>query len=152
MAKKRTKSQKFADYADVINCIREGKKVKRSGTKDGSIATHPVVPVTSCLLEAGVLKDCLKWLKIKGIFCNRHDTGAGDIAGVGYATYGIVGAGDIIGLLPNGKHFEIECKRGKGGRLTIRQQKRMKDIRKNNGLYFIVHGVQELQYYFAELI
>lgn len=149
--KRRTKDQKFGDYFDAFKAIQSGQKVKRSCAKDGSIATHPVVPVRN-LLEAEVLKVCLKWLKTAGIFCNRHDAGAGDIAGMGYATYGILGAGDIIGLLSNGRHFEIEVKRGRGGRLSIRQQKRMEAIRKNNGIYFIIHGVPELEHYFKELI
>ena len=149
--KKRTKNQKFADYADAIHCIREGKKVKRSGTKDGSIATHPVVPVL-LLLEAEVLKKCLKWLKAHGVLCNRNNVGSGQVGTSGFYSFGIKNAGDIVGLLPTGKHFEIECKRGKGGRLSAGQQKRMKDIRKNNGLYFIIHGVQELQYNFARHI
>ena len=149
--KKRSKDQKFGDWFDAFKAIQGGKKVKRSIAKDGSIPTHPVVPVFN-LLEAEVLKTCLKWLKIAGIFCNRHDAAAGDIAGGGYATYGILGAGDIIGLLPSGQHFEIECKRGKGGRLSLRQQKRMKDIRKNNGIYYVIHGLPELEHYFKELI
>jgi len=145
--KKRTKAQVYQDYADAIHCIKMGKKVKRSMAKDGSIATHPIVPVPD-LLESVVLKDCLSWLKKYRIFCNRHDAGAGDVSGAGYATYGIKGAGDIIGLLPNGIHFEIECKRGSGGRLSKGQQKRQKDIQINNGLYHVVHGVGELEYFF----
>ena len=142
--KKRTKQEKFQDCFDAFKCVKAGKKVKRSMTKDGSIATHPIIPVPD-LLESIVLKDCLNWLKKKRIFCNRHDSGAGDVSGAGYATYGIKGAGDIIGLLPNGRHFEIETKRGKGGRLSKGQQKRMKDIRANNGIYHVVHGISELE-------
>ncbi len=149
--KKRTKFQKCNDLFDAFKAIREGKKVKRSGTKDGSIATHPTVPVLD-LTEAQVLKDCLQWLKAKGILCNRNNVGSGQIGESGYYSYGIKNAGDIVGLLPSGKHFEIEAKHGKGGRLSLGQQKRMKDIRKNNGIYLVIHGVQELQYYFTEYI
>jgi len=28
----------------------------------------------------------------------------------------------------------------------------MRKIRENNGLYFVVHGVEELEYYFKDLI
>lgn len=150
--KKQTKQQKFNDLADAVKCIRQGKPPKRSRAKDGSIPTHPVVDIPCPMLEYIVLKDCLMWLKQHNIFHNRHDCGTGDIAGAGMATYGIKGAGDIIGLLSNGRHFEIECKRGKGGRLSEIQQKRMQNIRVNNGLYFVVHGVEELEYYFKELI
>ena len=149
--KKRSKSQKFGDYADAIHCIREGKKVKRSGTKDGSIPTHPVVPVLP-LLEAEVLKNCMKWLKAYKILANRNNVGCGIIGESGFYSYGIANGGDIIGCLSTGQHFELEIKKGKGGRLSIGQQKRMKDIHKNNGIYLICHGVMELEYYFAEHI
>ena len=149
--KRRTKAEKFQDCFDAFKCVKKGIKVKRSGVKDGSIATHPVVPVPD-LLESVVLKDCLNWLKNRRIFCNRHDSGAGDISGGGYATYGIKGAGDVLGLLPNGRHFEVECKRGSGGRLSKGQQKRMKKIRENNGVYLIIHGIQELEHYFKGIL
>lgn len=71
----------------------------------------------------------------------------------GYYSYGIRGAGDIIGELQNGMHFEIECKRGSGGRLSLEQQKRMRDVSQiREGYYFVVHGVEELEYYFKDLI
>lgn len=147
MKKRRTKAEKNQDYFDAFKCVQKGIKVKRSGAKDGSIATHPVIPVPD-IPEREVLAECLKWLKKHKILCNRHDSGAGDVSGAGYATYGIKGAGDIIGLLPNGIHFEIECKRGKGGRLSKKQQKRHEDIQNNSGYYFVVHGVEELEYCF----
>jgi len=70
----------------------------------------------------------------------------------GWHTYGIVGSGDIIGLLPSGRHLEIECKSGRGGRLSTAQQKRMADIRGNNGLYLVVCSVEELEQCFAEQV
>ena len=70
----------------------------------------------------------------------------------GFYSYGIKDGGDIQGLLSNGIHFEIECKRGKGGRLSKGQQKRMREIQESNGLYFVVHGVPELEYYMGEVI
>jgi hypothetical protein len=100
------------------------------------------VPVKG-LPETGVLAECRKWLKQHRIFHDRHDCGAGDF-GHGFATYGIVGAGDIIGILPDGIHFEIETKAGGGGRLSAVQQKRMADVQATNGVYLVVHGVEEL--------
>lgn len=145
--KKRTKAEKCADYADAVKAIREGQTPKRHGARDGSIPTHPVVPVPK-QREAYVVTVCLAWLKRHQIFCTRHDVGGGYLgAGTAYATYGIKGAGDIIGLLRNGQHFEIECKAGKGGRLSKSQQKRMHNIRDNNGIYLVVHGVEELAHF-----
>ena len=156
--KRQTKQQKFNDIANAIGQIRRGEKVKRIRTKDGSIPTHPVVSVDSKKLEHEVLADCLSWLKKHHIFCNRHDAGTFQNEFGQWGTYGIKGSGDIHGILKEnefhfgGKHFEIETKRGSGGRLSKGQQKRMKDVRDNDGLYFVVHGVFELEYYMREWI
>lgn len=152
MAKRRTKAQKNQDFFDAFDCIQKGTKVKRSMAKDGSIATCSVVPVRGHLLEAGVLHGCLLWLKHKGIFCNRHDAGTFQNIQGQWGTYGIKGSGDIHGVLSNGVYFEIECKKGSGGRLSVVQQKRMRDVRATNAHYFVVHGVEELEHYFRDLI
>ncbi len=153
MTKRRTSAQKKQDCYDVYKCIREDKPVKRSGAKDGSIATHPTVEVTPDLSEATVLKMCMEWFKRCGVIFDRNNTGFGDIAGTGGSYhYGIKGAGDIIGLLENGRHFEIECKKSNGGRLSRGQQKRWFKILHSNGLYFVVHGVQELEHFFKDLL
>ena len=149
--KKRTKADKIEDQYTVFKCAQGGKPYKRSGAKDGSVATKSVVPVPD-LIESCVLVDCLRWLRERHILCNRNNTGAGQMGTSGFYSYGIKNGGDIIGLLPTGIHFEIEVKRGKGGRLSKGQQRRMKDVRANNGLYFICHGVEELVYYFEGLI
>lgn len=152
MSKRRTKTQKLDDQYTAYTCMKNKRPVKRNRAKDGSVPTHPVIEVRCPYPEKDVLHDCLIWLRKHKIFCNRHDSGGADIAGAGHAIYGIKSAGDIIGLLPNGIHFEIECKAGKGGRLSAGQQRRMLDIQHNNGLYFVVHGLPELEYYFEGLI
>ena len=150
--KRRTNKQKFADLADAYKCVKEGKKVKRLRTKDGSIATHPVMDIVFPKSEKIVLSMCLEWLKHHHIFCRRSNVGAGEFGTSGYRVYGIVGSADITGLLPNGIRLEVECKAGKGGRLSANQQKWMKNIRSNSGIYLVVHGVEELEHYFEELI
>ena len=50
-----------------------------------------------------------------------------------------------MGCLPNGRHFEVEVKRGRGGSLSSGQQKRKRKIMSNNGVYLIVHSVEELE-------
>lgn len=152
--KRQTRKQKFNDLANAVKQMREGKSVKRVGTKDGSIRTHPVVPVDPKKLEHEVLADCLAWLKKHHVFCNRHDAGTFQNSRGQYGTYGILGSGDIHGMLRHnrGKHFEIECKRGSGGVLSEAQQKRMRKVRRNNGLYFVCHGVQELEHFMGEWV
>jgi hypothetical protein len=147
--KRQTKAQKCKDLGNAVIQIREGKKVKRVGARDGSIPTHPVVSVDPTKSEKIVLMECLAWLNINHVKCNRHDAGTFQNKFGQYGTYGILGSGDIHGMLRHhdGKHFEIECKKGKGGRLSKAQQKRRRDVEYNNGLYFVVHGVEELIYY-----
>lgn len=154
MKRRQTKAQKFNDLANVIGQIRKGEKVKRIGTKDGSIRTHPIVPVNSKKLEHEVLADCLSWLKKHHVFCQRHDAGTFQNDRKQWGCYGIINSGDIHGMLKNnwGKHFEIECKRGSGGRFSVGQQKRMRDVRDNDGLYFVVHGVEELEFLMKEYV
>ena len=152
--KHQTKQQKFNDLANAVTQINNGQKVKRVGAKDGSVPSGPpIVKVDSSKLEAEVLKDCMKWLRSHHIMCNRHDVGSFQNQRGMWGTYGIKGAGDIIGIIgPHGTHFEIECKRGKGGKLSMEQQQRMMKVKNNHGLYFIVHGVEELRYYFEDLL
>ncbi len=149
-----TKLQKFNDLANAYHQIRRGEKVKRIGAKDGSIRTHAVVHIANPQLERIVLIQCLEWLHGHHIFCQRHDAGTFQNERGQYGTYGMLGAGDIIGMLKyhNGKHFEIETKRGSGGTLNVGQQKRMKRVRDHGGLYFVVHGVQELEHFMGEWV
>jgi hypothetical protein len=145
--KRRTRKLIYADIADAVKCINKGVKVKRSTYKDGSIQTRSVVPVDP-KPEKTVLSDCLEWLQRHRIMCNRHDSGSFENDRGQWGVYGIKGAGDIIGMVgDHGTHFEIECKHGRGGRLSPAQQKRQADVTHANGLYYIVHGIEELKYF-----
>jgi len=143
--KRSTKAQKFADYHAAFRCVIAGEKPKRETNKDGSITTRPTVTVEE-KLEAEVLKDCIEWLRHRGIVADRMNVGAGILSDAGFRKYGIEGAGDIIAILPNGRHLEVECKAGKGGRWSVSQQKRATKIERNNAIYIIVHGAEELEY------
>ena len=152
--KRQTRAQKFNDLANAVNQINAGEKVKRIGRKDGSITTKPVVPCPD-ESEATVKADCISWLRKHHIMCNGHGCGAGILEGAHYyAVYGIKDSGDIHGMLRNhgGKHFELECKKGAGGTWSKGQRKRMRDVRYNNGLYFVIHGVPELEFYFERYV
>lgn len=153
MKRRQTKAQKFNDLANAYHQICKGEKVKRIGAKDGSIPTHPVVPVYP-YPERIVCAACLNWLAKHHVFCNRHDAGTFCNDRGQWGTYGIKGSGDIHGMLKHhgGKHFEIECKRGSGGRQSKGQQDRMRDVRATGALYFVVHGVEELEHYMGEWV
>ncbi len=143
---RRTKAQKIKDQYDAFKCIQKGVRVKREGTKDGSIATHPVVEVIPFLLEAVVLRQCMDWFNERGILANRHDAGSFQNIHGQWGSYGIKGAGDIIGCLKNGRHYEVEVKKSNGGRLSLEQQKRRDKVIATNGVYLIIHGMAELEY------
>lgn len=146
---KKPKAQKLNDCYTALQHLKNNTKPERKA-KDGSIPTHPIVPCPD-VLEHEVKTDCLKWLKERRIFADGHDCGSGDLVSAGQARYGIKDSGDIHGILPNGIHFEIECKRGRGGRLSKGQQDRMRDVRATNGVYLVIHGVCELECWFYEL-
>lgn len=143
-----TKHQQYEEAYEAYRAVKTGTRPNLARPK--SIQTKSTVPVLP-RPEAEVLAECIKWLKARKVFCDRHDCGAGDF-GHGYAKYGIEGAGDIIGILQGGQHIEIECKAGYGGRLSVVQQKRMQDVRAEGGVYLVVHGVLELEHYMKGLI
>ena len=144
----KSRKQKLDDSYTVYEAAKTGQRPKVRA-KDGSIQTHSVVPVNKGQSEAKVLVGCLDWLKARRVFCDRHDCGSGH----GHAIYGIKHSGDIHGILSDGRHFEIEVKRGGGGRLSAGQQDRMARIHNLTvGLYFVVHGVEELEHYMGGLV
>ena len=158
---RRTKKEQCADLFDAFKCVKEGKPVKRSGAKDGSIQTHPVVPCVD-VPEKIVQDECIAWLKKRRVFGTRSNVGAGQLVSTdragfqrpasGFQRYGIKDAGDWLGLMSNGIHLELEFKRGRGGRLSAGQQKRMAAIQRNNGLFFVIHGVPELDYFVGSIM
>lgn len=141
---KKTKSKTFSRIATAYHQLKAGGRPRVAG--DGSIPTTPCVTVPN-LRESRVLEDCLDWLKRNRIWARRMNVGKGTLGRTGFFTYGIVGSADITGILRNGgQRLEIECKAGKGGRLSLDQQKFRQDIIENNGVYLIVHGVSELEF------
>jgi len=140
-----TRKQKLDNCYEAYHHAKHGTRPRRKA-RDGSIVVHPTIDVPD-ILEAQVLADCLSWLKTHNVICNRNNTGTGNIGTSGVYSYGIKNGGDIIGLTKQGIHYELETKRGKGGRLSKGQQKRMELIRSNNGIYLIICGWQELEFY-----
>ena len=95
-------------------------------------------------LESIVLKQCLEYLQIRGIFVFRNNTGALK-AGRRFIRFGFPGSSDILGILPDGRFLAIECKREKGGRLSEAQKDFISRINDNGGVAMCVHSLEELQ-------
>ena len=132
---RRTKKQIFSAYHDHI---LQKPNIKKP------IQTHPTIPCED-VLEHVVLSDCMSWLKKRRIVCDRNNVGMFTVPGSGMCRFGIKFGGDIIGCLPSGRHYEVECKRGRGGSLSIGQQERRKKVLMDNGVYLVVHSVYELE-------
>ena len=136
MVRKLTRQKIFEGYFKRVT----GKDVLKD------IYTKPLVK--SGHMESKVLKDCTSWLRRHQVAAFRNNTGFGDLRGTGQSYhYGIKSAGDIICCL-EGLYCEVECKHGNGGVWKLNQQHHANKVRRSGGLYFLVHGVDEL----AELV
>lgn len=93
--------------------------------------------------ESEVLRDCISWLYVNGIFCWRNNTGSCK-QGNRYIRFGLKGSADIIGLLPDGRFLAVECKREEGGRLSDAQKKFAEKIRQNKGIYIVANSLDNL--------
>lgn len=122
----------------------------KSGRKDGGTPTKPVVPCPD-ISEKEVLKGCISWLKRHHVGAKRMNVTAIDIDGKGVRPYGIPGSGDILCVYA-GLYIEVECKRGRGGVLSLNQQKHRDWVRDHGGKYIIVHGISELEYFILPII
>jgi predicted component of type VI protein secretion system len=93
--------------------------------------------------ETYIVSECLEWLAVNGIFAWRNNTGAIKVEGR-FIKYGKIGSADILGVLPDGRHLEIECKTETGTQepeQIIHERK----VKKNNGVYLLVRSLKELQ-------
>lgn len=135
MAKRKTKKEIFSTYHTHICADANIQK---------PIQTKPTIPCED-VLEHDVLKDCMSWLRKRKIVADRNNVGMFRVPGSGMCRFGIKFGGDIMGLLPNGRHLEVEAKRGRGGKLSVGQQERRKKILMNNGVYLVVHSAEELE-------
>jgi hypothetical protein len=142
--KRKTKVNQFNKIATGYHQLKQGEQPHPVPI---GIKTSPIVLVPN-KPEAEVLAECLDWLKKHRIWARRMNVGKGSLGASGFKTYGIVGAADITGILPDGRRLEIECKRGRGGILSEEQLEYKKAIEDNKGLYLVVHGVNELQHMF----
>ncbi len=146
---KNKKRQLGEGVVKMIRAKEAGEKFK-PGRKDGGIATKPVVPCPD-ISEREVLKGCMSWLKRHRVGCKRMNVTAIDIDGKGVRPYGIPGSGDILCVYA-GMYIEVECKRGRGGVLSLNQQKHREWVRLHGGIYFIVHGVDELKHFILPIM
>lgn len=94
--------------------------------------------------EANVVHGCLAYLKLRGIYAWRQNTGAAKTKSGRFVKFGMPGTPDIVGMLPGGRFLGIECKRPNGGRQSPAQKLFQANTDANNGVYLLVTSVGEL--------
>jgi hypothetical protein len=77
-----------------------------------------------------------------GIFSYSNNTGTVKSSGR-FQRYGFPGSPDILGILPNGQYLGIEIKTGNAVQ-NKNQKKFQKKIQDNNGEYWIIRSIEEL--------
>lgn len=92
--------------------------------------------------ESEVLKQCLEYLKLRGFYVWRNNSGA---VKNGKLRFGLPGSSDILGILPNGQFLAVECKKENGGKLSDKQVEFLSRIKENGGVAVCVHSVNELE-------
>jgi hypothetical protein len=63
--------------------------------------------------EGAVVKACLEYLQIRGVFAWRNNSGSLRDKNNRPVYFGKTGSADIIGILPGGHFICVECKAGK---------------------------------------
>ena len=96
--------------------------------------------------ETQIVRSILEALAVRGIFAYRSNTGGSYLKGKGgraqFVRFGLPGAADITGILPDGRRLEIEVKTPKG-KLTDRQIAFGERITENRGVWFVARSVDE---------
>jgi hypothetical protein len=93
--------------------------------------------------EATVLHDCLRYLKKRGIFAYRQNTGTLWTNGQP-VSFGYPGSADITGILPDGRRLEVECKSATG-KQSSKQKQFEEKIRASGGVYILTRSVEDLE-------
>jgi hypothetical protein len=94
--------------------------------------------------EAEVLRACLDYLAVRGIFAWRNNSGAVPLEGGRFIRFGYKGSPDILGILPGGKMLCIECKSARG-KLSEEQKNFKVRVEKSGGIYIIARGIEDLE-------
>ena len=95
--------------------------------------------------ESAVLSQCMAYLHVRRIFCWRNNTGAAKTEDGRYVRFGLPGASDIIGIMPDGRFLAVECKRSVGGRLSPQQKVFLDRIREAGGVAVVATSLEDLR-------
>ena len=96
--------------------------------------------------ESAVLRDCLAYLSLMGVFAWRQNTGAGNLGPEDrkrFVRFGFAGVSDIIGIMPDGRFLAVECKRV-GGVVSQAQRAFLDEVERRGGVAVVAHCVDDL--------
>jgi hypothetical protein len=96
------------------------------------------------MAESEVLRACLEYLAVKGVFAWRNNTGGVQVDGKRFVRFGIKGSPDILGVMPDGRFLGVETKSAKG-RQTAEQREFGEAVRERGGVYIVAKSVLDLQ-------
>jgi hypothetical protein len=96
------------------------------------------------MAESDVLRACLEYLAVKGVFAWRNNTGGVRVDGKRFVRFGIRGSPDILGVMPDGRFLGVEAKSAKG-RLTAEQREFGEAVTRRGGVYVVARSVLDLE-------
>jgi hypothetical protein len=94
--------------------------------------------------EKEIQKAILDYLKFRGLFAWRNNTGGFIDKRDHYYTFGKKGSGDILGLTKDGRFFSIEVK-VPGKNPTPEQTEFINNVIVNNGIAFVARSIDDVQ-------
>ena len=97
--------------------------------------------------ETVFVRQCLEYLRLKGIMAFRMNSGAILLGGRGkgrMVQLGPPGTSDIIGVLPGGRFLAIECKVGRN-KLSATQDAFLKLVNDAGGFGVVVWSLDDLE-------
>lgn len=130
--------QPFTSDFTSVDCVDDPEIAKMCK----AIPEHKLKPRPRAKPETTLVRECIAWCRAQGLFVWRNNTGTFQM-GNRWLKFSIVGAPDIIGLLPNGKFLGIECK-VKPNKQSDTQKHFEANITTNKGVYIVVYSVYEL--------
>lgn len=92
--------------------------------------------------ETNLVRGCLTYLRTRGIFAWRNNSGATKVGGR-MVRFGARGSPDIIGVLPDGRFLAVECKTGRR-KLTPEQAAFLDRVAECGGVTVVARTIDDL--------
>lgn len=97
------------------------------------------------ILERDVLKACLDYLHIQGIFCWRTNNIPAPTSDGHFRRFvGLRGVSDLLGVCKDGRFLAVECK-SSTGKLSSYQEEFQRRVAELGGVACVVRSVDELE-------